>query len=155
MYKKAFAVLALAIVVAAGLFISMNHKSNTIAVHKVSSVSVAQDESGPVSLDGTWTQSSSGIPGIKMTATISDNKISIGMNTGSDTGTYWIGSFDTLLTKSQSFTVTSTGDVSAMEGDLLASQDSSKVFTYKNGYLSFPFSIMGVNTTVHLQRSSQ
>lgn len=155
MYKKAFAVLVLAIVVAAGLFISTNHKSSTISAHKVVSVSVAQDESGPVSLNGTWTQSSSGIPDIKMTASVSDDRISITMNTGSDSGTYWVGSFDTLLTKSQSFTVTSAGDVSAMESDLLASQDSSKVFTYKNGDLSFPFSIMGVSTTVHLQRSSQ
>lgn len=155
MYKKAFAVLVLAIVVAAGLFISMNHKTSTTSAPKVASVSVAQDESGPVSLNGTWTQSSSGISDIKMTASVSDDKISITMNTGSDSGTYWVGSFDTLLTKSQSFTVTSAGDVSAMESDLLASQDLSKIFTYKNGDLSFPFSIMGVNTTVHLQRSSQ
>lgn len=155
MYKKAFAVLVLAIVVAAGLFISMNYKTSTTSAPKVASVSVAKDESGPVSLNGTWTQSSSGIPDIKMTASVSDDKITITMNTGSDSGTYWVGSFDTLLTKSQSFTVTSAGDVSAMESDLLASQDSLKIFTYKNGDLSFPFSIMGVNTTVHLQRSSQ
>jgi hypothetical protein len=110
---------------------------------------------GPVSLVGHWSQSKSGISSIKMDAEISpDGKITITEKMTDTSGVYWLGSFDTTYHETPLFKVISTGDVSAMASDLFASQDASKTFTYDHGDLSFPFSIMGMSTTVHLTRST-
>jgi hypothetical protein len=107
----------------------------------------------PVQLVGTWTGETSGIT---MTASITVGHIQIDLktNNGMD-GVYWIGTFDTTNHMTTSFTVTSQGDTSAMSSDLLASLDATKVFTYKDGDLSYHFSMVGVGTTFHLARSSQ
>lgn len=107
--------------------------------------------SGPVVMTGTWTQTS-GISDITMTATITNDRIDVKMDTGDTSGDYWVGSFKS-SNRSTSFTVQSTADTSAMEFDILASQDANKTFTYNDGDLSFPMSIMGVSTIVHMTRS--
>lgn len=96
----------------------------------------------PVSMVGSWDQTS-GMNDVTMAATVSpDGTISILMN-GEP---YWAGSFKT---------TSSASIVSKADGDPQLSQDSSKTFTYNNGDLSFPFSILGQTATVHLQRSSK
>jgi hypothetical protein len=90
-----------------------------------------------------------------MTATIDSGNIHIDLSTGDTSGIYWIGTFPVEKILSDGFTVTSAGDTQAMESDLFASQDSTKTFTYKNGVLSFQFSILGTTRTVHLQRSAE
>jgi hypothetical protein len=106
-----------------------------------------------VDMNGTWNQTDES--SITMTATITGGKISIDMNTGDTSGVYWLGTFPVGKILADGFTVTSAGDTQAMESDLYASQDSTKTFTYKNGVLSFQFSILGTTRTVHLQRSAE
>jgi hypothetical protein len=95
--------------------------------------------------------------GTTMTAIITDGKISIdidlvGQNT---TGLYWSGSFDTRVRTNSVFNINSTGDRALMDAKLFASQDANKIFSYKNGDLSFQFSMLGMTSTVHLSRSSE
>lgn len=111
--------------------------------------------SRPVQLIGTWNQTS-GMPGTTMTAVVSPEKIEIfvvmvGQNTS---GLYWSGTLDTIVRMGPEFTLNSTGDTKLMATKLFASQDGSKTFTYKDGELSFQFSMLGVTSTVHLTRSS-
>jgi hypothetical protein len=116
-----------------------------------SPVAVVQSTS-PVSLAGEWKQSSSGIPNVVMTAEISGDSIKIFMKMSDTAGVFWMGSFNTSHETSQSFTVNSVGNVEAMKYDLYASSEKTKTFTYKDGDLSYQFSIMGVSTIVHLSR---
>jgi hypothetical protein len=96
----------------------------------------------PVTMVGSWNQTS-GMSGVTMTATVTpEGTISISMNGEA----YWAGSFKTTSASS----ITSTAD-----GEPQMSQDSTKNFTYNNGDLSFPFSILGQTATIHLQRSSK
>jgi hypothetical protein len=109
----------------------------------------------PVQLVGTWTQTNE-TSGITAVADITVNHIQIDIQTSNGmTGVYWIGTFDTANHMTTSFTVTSQGDTKEMSSDLLASLDSTKVFTYKDGDLSYHFSMVGVNYVIHLGRSSQ
>jgi hypothetical protein len=110
--------------------------------------------SRPVILDGHWHQTKSGISAAVMDATVKNNEIQINVTmSGESTGLYWKGSFDSGGSNLDPFSITSVGDTKAMDLSLYASQDSSKVFYYHNGVLSYPFSIMGVSTTVELSRS--
>lgn len=123
--------------------------------HGTSSATTVDPTVGPVDLSGDWHQSKSGIPGAVMDAHISDGKIRIDVTmSGSTNGLYWLGTFDTGPVIVSTFQDTSVGDTAAMANSMFASQDSSKVFTYTNGVLSFPYSIMGVSTTVEMTRTS-
>lgn len=152
MFKKPLLWLPLvvALVFVIGITWLIGSDSNAGALHSPRTVSnvAQQDNAGPISLNGTWTQTS-GAANITMTATITSGKISVGMS-GPVSGSYWQGSFDTLLTKSTSFTVTSTSD-----GDPQLAAAGDKLFTYNNGDLSFEFTMLGQTSTVHLQRSSE
>lgn len=107
-----------------------------------------------VSLDGHWTMGKSGIPNAVMTADIKGGKIRIDVTMSGDaSGLYWAGTFDTGGSNLSPFSVTSIGDMQAMSDAMFASEDSSKIFYYDNGVLSFPYSIMGVSTTVQMYRS--
>lgn len=99
-----------------------------------------------------------GMPGTTMSATVTDGKIKVvllldsGEEGDSDaSGTYWVGSFDTSNT-SDSFTVISKADTKTLDASLLGSRDDTKTFTYKNGDLSFDFTMMGTTTTVHMTK---
>jgi hypothetical protein len=116
------------------------------------STSVTQHQ--PTNLDGSWKMAKSGIPGAVMTATIRNKTIRIDVTMSNDvSGLYWTGTFDTGGDNLSPFSVTSTGDTAAMAEAMFGSGDSTKVFYYNNGVLSFPFSMMGVSTTVELSRS--
>jgi hypothetical protein len=102
-------------------------------------------------LTGHWHMTKSGIPDAKMAASIADDKILVTLTMGDTTGIFWDGTFDTTQT-SAVFKTTSLGDQAAMAAQLYASSEKSKVFTYKDGDLSFQFSIMGVSTIVHMSK---
>lgn len=122
--------------------------------HGTSSATTVDPSIGPVDVSGHWHQSQSGIPGAVMDAYISDGKIRINVTMSESTnGIYWQGTFDPTTAVVKKFSVTSIGDTAAMAVSMYASQDSTKTFTYDNGDLSFPYSIMGVSTVVHLTRS--
>jgi hypothetical protein len=108
---------------------------------------------------GEYNQTANGVKGVVMSAVVTDGKITVNMllDPGSEgdskaEGTYWRGSFDTSNT-SDWFTVTSDADLEMLNTSILGSQDDTKTFTYKNGDLSFPFEMVGIKTTVHLQKN--
>lgn len=108
----------------------------------------------PTNLLGEWHQTKSGIPDIVMDASINPNSIQINMTPQGSTNSsiYWLGTFDTSKNSADSFDTTSLGDQDAMQGSIFASLDDRKLFTYKNGDLSFKFTMMGTTTTVHLAK---
>ena len=113
-------------------------------------------ESKPVSLVGDWHQTK-GMPGVTMRAAISGDSIQVNLKFDRDNmgGIFWMGSFDTSDQRSQSFTVTSLVDPDGqkvLDSSLFATSEHKKKFTYKDGDLSFEFSMMGVESTVHLAR---
>lgn len=97
--------------------------------------------------------------GMTFTAVITHGKIQIdqkmegGEGDSDYHGVYWSGTFDTDNT-SGSFTVVSTANKKKQDASLLGSLDSKKKFTYKDGDLSFPFSmgLLGIDTTIHLSK---
>lgn len=110
----------------------------------------------PASLVGAWHQTK-GMPGVTMTAEVSGDGIQVNMHFDRDNigGVFWMGSFDTSDKTGQSFTITSLPDPDAkkvLKGSLFGSSETTKKFTYNNGDLSYEFSMMGVESTVHLSR---
>jgi hypothetical protein len=94
-----------------------------------------------------------------MKAEISGDSIQVNMEIdgrdGNTGGVFWMGSFDTSDKRSQTFTVTSMPDPDAkkaLQNSLFGSSEGTKKFTYDNGDLSFEFSMMGAESTVHMTR---
>lgn len=99
----------------------------------------------PATLNGTWHQSSDDSSPVNMTAEITDNHIRIMMDSNTISGLYWDGTFE-------SNPVATTFEVASATDSNELSQDSVKTFTYKNGELSYPFSMMGKTYTIRLIR---
>lgn len=106
----------------------------------------------PSSMIGDWHQVSSGLPKAVMNASITESKIEITLTMQNTTGIFWTGTFDTSQSTDKPFATVSKGDVEAMTMEMYASSEKTKLFTYKDGELSFQFSIMGVSTTVFLSK---
>jgi hypothetical protein len=113
--------------------------------------STKDDKPKTVNFIGTWHQID-GDPSAVMTAEISFGAIQINLKTRDSSNVYWLGTFDTDMTDVKAFTMISNGDQDAMANMIFASQDSTKKFTYRDGVLSFDFSILGTTTTVHLTK---
>lgn len=96
------------------------------------------------SLIGTWLQKS-GMPGVKMTATITEDKIDIFMESAIISAPYYVG---TLIAGSAPGVFTS----KPIDTPMLSSE-TSKVFDYNNGVLSFNFTMEGRAATIELIRS--
>ena len=103
-------------------------------------------------LMGTWHQIPDGNAGITMTADVYTDSIQINISVNGTGGIYWLGSFDPSVI---SGTILSQGDSDAMADAIFASQDSTKLFTYANGVLTYQFSMLGVTSTVSLTREAQ
>jgi hypothetical protein len=108
----------------------------------------------PESFNGKWHQTK-GMDGIVMDAVVTGESIQINMTfTKNDTtGVFWMGSFDSA--QATSGLMYSLGDQDAMKNMIFASNETTKTFNYKDGDLSFGFSIMGAKTTVHLSRGAK
>jgi hypothetical protein len=107
----------------------------------------------PSSLLGQWYQTQNGINGTYMTATVTSGHIQVNMKTrGSVSQIYWLGTFDTDKGTSKSFKTVSLGDPDAMAMSIFGSADKTKKFEYKNGLLSYKFSMLGSTTTVKLSK---
>jgi hypothetical protein len=109
-------------------------------------------------LDGVYTQTQNDIPNTIMTAVVEDNTIEITLRLDSHeegdsdvVGTYWAGTFDT-GNPTNSFGIVSKGNQEAMSKSLFGSQDPTKTFAYKDGDLSFDFSMLKLSTVVHLSK---
>jgi hypothetical protein len=110
------------------------------------------EKMSPVNLTGVWIQQQGDDSSSNMTAEILDGHIQIMMHSEVVNGLYWDGSFNTRWTDSgsSSFQIIST----AATNSLFLSQDNTKVFTYKNGVLSYDFRMLGITKTVHLSRGA-
>jgi hypothetical protein len=108
-------------------------------------------DTNPVSVDGPWSAQQGSVT---FMAIIAGDGIEVQWVDGDDTSAlYWKGTFPMPPNahKGDEFQVTSVGDTEAMGNSLLGSQDSTKVFTYKKGELSFTLRVAGVKQTVHLE----
>jgi hypothetical protein len=129
--------------------------STTHADSKTKTVEVKPDR--PILLDGQWHQVS-GMDGVEMSATIYGNSIQVDMKLGNQHGIFWMGSFDTSDKHTQSFSVDSIPDSDAkkaVHNSLYGTSEGHKVFNYDAGDLSFEFSMMGVESTIHLSRGDK
>ncbi|MBB5183429.1 hypothetical protein [Catenisphaera adipataccumulans] len=106
----------------------------------------------PTDLTGTW-QTEMDDDGSYMEAEIEDGTITVYFEqeeTADQEETealYWIGTYKAPKKHVTTYSWTSKGDTDQMENALLASQQSTKKFTYKNGQLKFKLSVSGVTTT--------
>ena len=110
------------------------------------------DSQQAVSFDGTWSAPLDN--GAKMTAVIVNNTIEVQWDTEDTKALYWKGTFNAPVgaTWDTNFVVTSQGDTGTMETSLMASQDSTKKFTYNGKTLNYELRMMGVTRTVRLTK---
>ena len=111
-----------------------------------------EEKKEPLDLTGTWKSDEN--EGTWMEATISDNVISIDWVTdeGKTKATYWVGSYDAPTTATSEYSWVSNNDHEKTKNALLASNDDTKEFTYKNDILSFTASMQGVSKVVELKK---
>lgn len=112
----------------------------------------AQNEESVVVLDGEWVQSNRSDDQNYMTATIEDNTMTITYHLGDDTtATFWTG---TVASGSGNFSWESESIATEeQQAELLRSLDKTKHFTYEDGTISFPMTMMGVTRTIKLVRA--
>ena len=65
---------------------------------------------------------------------------------------YWAGSFTAPTTADEPYTWDSANDTEKTSSALLASEDATKTFTYKDGTLSYEVTAMGVTKTVTMTK---
>jgi uncharacterized protein YfaP (DUF2135 family) len=94
----------------------------------------------PVSLTGKWHQTE-GPKNVRMTAEIYGGSIQIDMESREATYPYWLGTFDSDRNTRKPFKVVSIGDPDAMSQSIFGSNEKTKPFTYKDGLISFEFSM--------------
>lgn len=103
-------------------------------------------------LTGVWTQVDAGDS--YQQATIQGDTIEINwIGTDGTSALYWAGSFTAPTTADEPYTWTSANDTSKTSGALMASSDETKDFTYEGGKISYSVSMMGVTTTVQLEKT--
>jgi len=110
------------------------------------------------SLVGDWEQTNSETTGVRMAASVNaDDTIQIRMLSRDSSGIYWMGSFRASdKNPDAAFTIKSKADPDAqklMRESMFGSQDTSKIFAYKNGEISYEFTMAGVTSTVQLSKN--
>lgn len=88
---------------------------------------------------------------LKFTATVEGDQIEVVMNIDDTTeGLYWVGTFPATAQDGQK--IVSKADVEKLSASMLGSQDKTKQFVYKDGALTFKFTMMGITTNVKLEK---
>lgn len=113
----------------------------------------------PADLTGIWVAEHETDASSYMTATIDSDSIHVYFYTpdGETSALYWSGTYVAPTEPTEEgaeYTWTSEANHDETDKALLASSDDTKQFTYKDGDLSFPISMMGVQSTIHMKRSS-
>ncbi|MFT8705370.1 hypothetical protein [Bifidobacterium aquikefiricola] len=111
------------------------------------------EPAAPLDLTGTWASKSDDASDTTMQATVKDSTIEINWVTPDSTSLYWTGSYEAPTEATDTYSWTSQGDTETMSSALLASQDSTKDFTYENGELTFETSALGATKTIRLHRN--
>lgn len=107
----------------------------------------------PDKLTGKWYQTKNGIDGVQMTASVYSSSIEIEMDFRDSDSTYWMGSFSGKNNPKGSYKIVSQGDSDAMSLSLFGSSEKTKLFTYKDGRISYKFEMLGKTTTVYLEKA--
>lgn len=117
--------------------------------------SESKTPSEPLDLTGTWISDNG--EGTYHEAIITNDTIEINwMGMGDDTKSlYWYGSFTAPTTAEEEYTWTSKTDHAKTDSAMLASQDETKVFTYKDGVISYEASAMGTTKNVKLEKKDK
>ena len=103
----------------------------------------------PVSLPGEWKASNNTFD---MSATITDDSITIYWENGDSKSLYWAGTFKVPENGEDPYRWISENDHDQTGMALLASSDDTKEFTYENGELRFEASAMGTTSTVKMKK---
>ncbi len=106
----------------------------------------------PSSLSGEWHQTE-GMKNVYMTATIHGGSIQIDMENRDATYVYWMGTFESDKSTAMPFTTVSLGDTDAMAQSVFGSNSKMKTFTYKDGVISYDFTMLGSFKTVKLMKN--
>ncbi len=111
----------------------------------------------PLHMEGSWKQINSNSATMYQMALITENTIEIyWINTTEESrALYWSGSFEIPENPGERFTWTSQNDTTKTNTALLASSDTTKVFTYENGQIFYEVSAMGTTATVRLEKAAQ
>lgn len=127
--------------------------------NEIDTVSADDKITRVLTLVGDWEQSNIEDVGVRMTASVNDDTIQIWMNSRDSSSLYWMGSFQVSdKNASDSFKLESKADPDAqkrMESSMFGSQDKSKMFEYKNGNISYKFTMLGQTSTIRLSKSSK
>lgn len=110
---------------------------------------VIRDRTVPPDLSGEWREnngSEDSFHGVLISKdTIEIYWVSEG---GNATSLYWAGSYTPPPDGKEPYTWVSENDVNRTSAAQLASGERTKTFTYQNGILSYPASVLGVTTTI-------
>lgn len=101
----------------------------------------------PVDLNGDWSYSSDSV---NFEATVKGEQIQMNLIMDNSEGLYWSGSFSTDALNGD--TIVSYADVEALDASMLGSGDEQKNFVFKDGALTFSFTIVGVTQNIVLTR---
>lgn len=114
------------------------------------------DPATPPDLVGEWKQTNSNADDAWQSATIKGDTIEVyWVSDGGDTkALYWAGTFDAPTTADEPYTWESVNDKEQTDMAILASGDDTKVFTYRDGVISYDVSAMGVTQTVNLEKTT-
>ena len=154
MSRKAIALAATVLLIfgvgACGFTAQTSSSSDKTADDTSQSQTEKKSAEQPADLTGTWKQTNSEDSESWMEAEITDDTITVQWvgDNGDTRALYWKGSYDK-PDKGGDWHWTSQGDTEAMQESMLASQDTTKDFTYtKADGLSWETSAMGVTTVV-------
>lgn len=105
-------------------------------------------------LTGVWTDISDADESGEIQATITDDTIEV-MFDMHDLGEYlyWAGTFEAPTDADEPYTWTSVADQDALSTAILGSVDAEKVFTYKDGQISFDMTVDGETCTIYMEKT--
>lgn len=138
---------------------STSNESTGTSSQPASSAEVAEPTPAPTpepapDLTGVWTQVDASDS--YQQATIQGDTIEINWISSDGTSAlYWAGSFTAPEDSAEPYSWISNNDTSKTSGALLASGDATKEFTYENGTISYEVSMMGVTTTLQLEKTGE
>lgn len=111
----------------------------------------------PPDLNGEWKQVNSNSEDSWQSATIQDGKIIINWvsDNGDSESLYWEGSYVAPTEYNETYTWDSQNQRDESKIALMSSNDDTKTITYEDGQLSYEVGVMGVTTTVRLEKEEQ
>lgn len=156
----------IAVCTVVGIFLSLSacggstsNESSGTSSPPSSSAEVAEPTPEPTpepapDLTGVWTQIDASDS--YQQATIQGDTIEINWISSDGTSAlYWAGSFTAPEDSTEPYSWISNNDTSKTSGALLASGDATKEFTYENSTISYEVSMMGVTTTLQLEKTGE